>query len=189
MRNVKFLPKVGMKYDHSRWGKRVMVLGESHYCADLRDATADLTERVFQRQFDSSTEFEGWMNTYTKFASALSGEQEDRYTCQRVWDEVLYYNFVQEPLTGPRTAPTKEMLVASEPAFWEVLEQYQPDVVLVWGQSRLYDHLPDAGYQGEEVDGVESWVYELKNGKKVKVLPTQPQASPLRSGTQLFRAF
>ena len=26
-REVKFLPRVGKHYDHSRWGKRVMVLG------------------------------------------------------------------------------------------------------------------------------------------------------------------
>ena len=40
------------------------------------------------------------MNTYTKFASALSGHQEDRFSSEAVWDEVLYYNFVQQPLTG-----------------------------------------------------------------------------------------
>ena len=137
MHNVKFLPRVGRSYDRSRWGKRVMVLGESHYCDNPSDATPDITKRVFEWQFDRSCDFERWMNTYTKFASALSGRQEDRFSSEAVWDEVLYYNFVQQPLTGPRTAPTKEMLVASEAAFIEVLEEYQPDVVLVWGRSRL----------------------------------------------------
>ena len=102
-----------------------MVLGESHYCDNPSDATPNITTKVFEWQFDRSCDFEGWMNTYTKFASALSGHQEDRFSSEAVWDEVLYYNFVQQPLTGPRTAPTKEMLVASEAAFLEVLEEFR----------------------------------------------------------------
>lgn len=177
MKEVKFLPRVGHKYESSRWGKRVMVLGESHYCEDPKDATSDLTQKVFGWMFDPACEHEGWMNTYTKFASALSGAQENRTSSESVWDEVLYYNFVQEPLSGPRTAPTKEMMVASEGAFMEVLKQYRPDVVLAWSQTRLYDHLPDEGYQGEECSGVETWVYELADGHKVRVMPVQHPAS------------
>lgn len=177
MHNVKFLPRVGRSYTRSRWGKRVMVLGESHYCDNPSDATPNITTKVFEWQFDRSCDFEGWMNTYTKFASALSGHQEDRFSSEAVWDEVLYYNFVQQPLTGPRTAPTKEMLVASEAAFIEVLEEYQPDVVLVWGRSRLYDHLPEAGHQGADCCGVETWIYPLRNGHEVRVLPVQHPAS------------
>lgn len=45
-REIKFLPRVGKHYDHSRWGKRVMVLGESHYCANPSEATANITQRV-----------------------------------------------------------------------------------------------------------------------------------------------
>lgn len=177
MRGVMFLPRVGAKYEHSRWGKRVMVLGDSHYCADPKDATPDLTQKVFGWVFDPSCAHEGWMNTYTKFASVLSGKQEDRSSSKEVWDEVLFYNYVQEPLSGPRTEPTMEMMEAAQAPFMEVLEQYQPDVVFAWSQSRVYDHLPNAGVQGEPIDGVETWVYTLRNGHKVRVLPVD---SPCR---------
>lgn len=133
MSEVKFLPREGKHYDHSRWGKRVMVLGESHYCANPSEATANITQRVFEYLFDSSCDHEGWMNTYTKFASALSGQQENRFSAEAVWDEVLFYNFIQEPMTAPRQAPTKEQRVAAQGAFLEVIEHYCPDLVLVWG--------------------------------------------------------
>ncbi|MBR8769694.1 hypothetical protein IX308_000143 [Porphyromonas levii] len=177
MSQVKIFQREGRKYDDSRWGKVVLVLGESHYCADPKDATEDMTHKIFQWLFNPKCEHEGWMNTYTKFASALSGRKEDRLSSEKVWDEVIFYNYVQEPLTGPRTAPTKEMMIASEGAFMEILEHYRPDVVLAWGKTRLYDNLPDAGYQGEECAGVETWIYELSNGHRVRVMPVQHPAS------------
>lgn len=176
-REVKFLPRVGKHYDHSRWGKRVMVLGESHYCANPSEATANITQRVFEYLFDSSCDHEGWMNTYTKFASALSGQQENRFSSEAVWDEVLFYNFIQEPMTAPRQAPTKEQRVAAQGAFLEVIEHYRPDLVLVWGHNRLYDYLPDAGHQGADCCGVETWIYPLSDGHEVRVLPVQHPAS------------
>lgn len=35
MKNVHFLPWVGSKYNIGWQGKRLMILGESHYCASL----------------------------------------------------------------------------------------------------------------------------------------------------------
>lgn len=177
MREVKFEPRVGVKYECSRWGKKVMVLGESHYCASLSDATKDITNRVFLCLFDRNMEHEGWMNTYTKFASALSGQKEDRFSGKAVWDEVLFYNFVQTPLSRTRTEPTKEMKVASEGAFMEILEKFRPDAVLVWSKSRLYDHLPNSGKQGPNVAGIETWIYRLADGHEIRVLPVQHPAS------------
>ena len=79
-----------------------MVLGESHYCANPADATPDMTQAVLEWMFNPSAESEPWMNTFTKFASALSGQQENRYSSEAVWNEVLFYSFIEEPMTAPR---------------------------------------------------------------------------------------
>ena len=176
-REIKFLPRVGKHYDHSRWGKRVMVLGESHYCEDPADATPDMTQAVLEWMFNSSAEAEPWMNTFTKFASALSGQQENRFSSEAVWDEVLFYNFIQEPISGPRQAPSEEQRVAAQGAFLEVIEHYRPDLVLAWSHSRVYDYLPNEGHQGADCCGVETWIYPLSDGHEVRVLPVQHPAS------------
>ena len=175
-REVKFLPRVGKLYDHSRWGKRVMVLGESHYC-DPADATSDMTQVIFEWMFNPSAKFEYWMNTFTKFASALSGQKESRFSSEAVWDEVFFYNFIQEPISGPRQAPTEEQRIAAQGAFLEVIEHYRPDLVLAWSHSRVYDYLPNVGHQGADCCGVETWIYPLSDGHEVRVLPVQHPAS------------
>lgn len=119
MKNVKFLPWVGVNYSHSKYGKRVMVLGESHYCANESDATSDITCRVFDDLLDANSEFEYYKNTYTKFVRALSGEQIARQDVKRVWDEVMFYNYVQFPIAAARVEPTAKEFADSEPAFWE----------------------------------------------------------------------
>lgn len=67
--------------------------------------------------------------------------------------------------------------VAAQGAFLEVIEHYRPDLVLVWGHDRLYDYLPNAGHQGADCCGVETWIYPLRDGHEVRVLPVQHPAS------------
>lgn len=92
-----------------------------------------------------------------------------------------FYNYVQFPITGPRTAPTEQEFRDSEAAFWNVLVELQPDLIIVWGQ-RLYKHLPGCGHQAQDVtigDGksIETWEYTLSNGHTVRVLPINHPSS------------
>lgn len=170
MSNIKFNPWVGKNYTHSKFGKRVLVLGESHYCANAEEAVPSLTQDVINDLFDSESEFEGYKNTYTKFIRALSGTDVSRFDVKPIWDEVMFYNYVQFPISGARVEPTSKEFIDSEPAFWEVMEQYRPDVVIVWGH-RLYNNLPKKGYQGHDCAESETWVYQLKDGKEIRFLP------------------
>lgn len=176
MTEVKFLPYVGSKYETSRWGRCVMVLGESHY-GQPGEESSEFTRSVMKALFDSSSPFDYWMNTFIKFASALSGERESRETCENIWDEVLFYNYTQRLISGPRVAPSEEQLHAAKEAFMDVLRQWRPDAVLAWG-SRLYGYLPADGHQGAPCGGVETWVYEPASGYSVSVLPVQHPSSP-----------
>ena len=184
-RKYRTLPWVGQNYEQGDYshGKRVLVLGESHYCESPDEFVPEITINIIKDLLDPNSEHEAYKNTYTKFAKAYSGifgklEESDKV---RIWHSLAFYNYVQFPITGPRTAPTEQEFRDSEAAFWDVLEYLQPDLIIVWGQ-RLYNHLPDSGHQGPDVpagDGksVETWEYTLLNGHTVRVLPINHPSS------------
>lgn len=183
MSKVKFLPFVGSGYKSSGFGgRRVLALGESHYCANASEATPDITRRVIEELCDPKSEHEAYKNTYTKFAQALLGRNGLTASDKgRLWDSIAFYNFVQVPMTGARVAPTAADFAGSADAFFEVLETLRPDVVIAWG-NRLYENLPDSGRQGAPVvapDGrqVEMWVYALADGSEVRVVPIMHPSS------------
>lgn len=175
LQHVTFLPWVGNDYARAYYGKRIMVLGESHYCS-AEDVRPTMTSDVLRTVFDPEAEFEGYMNTFTKFARALDGSDVSRTEQERVWQRVMFYNFVQEPMSYARVAPTTAQFRASDDAFFAVLEKYRPEKIIVWG-GRLYFNLPRQGEQGADVKECETWIYRLKDGTPVHLLPvTHPSA-------------
>jgi len=186
---VKFHPWVGDKYEYGIKGfdkngiivygtkedpgKKILIVGESHYCANLADAISKLTQIIIADLIDPDSEWEPYKNTYTKFIKSLTGytddlEFEDK---KEAWEHIAFYNYVQEPMIGARISPTTEEFKKSEEAFWEVLNKISPDLIIVWGK-RLYINLPQGGeYIGElevrdeydDIVSIELWSYELKN--------------------------
>jgi len=126
------------------------------------------------------------MNTYTKFAKALTGNYAMTWKSYEsfasAFSKIAFTEYIQETMSGPRVKPTLAQFKAAEPMFFELLESLRPSHVIVWGQ-RLYNNLPQTGYQGVDVEGssgdsYESWVYELSDGTPIKVLGiTHPSAA------------
>jgi len=184
MGKILFRPWVGAFYRGGIQGKKVLVLGESHYCANASDAYADMTIDIIKDLMAPSSEFEEYKNTYTKFAEAISGRKlswNSFSELERIWNSIAFYNFVQEPISGARVSPTTAQFRDSDEAFFQVLENLRPDVVIAWG-TRLYNNLPQKGTQGPDTptpdgNGVETWTYTISGGHVVKVLPiTHPSA-------------
>lgn len=175
MSDVKFKPFVGKNYTTGICGKRIMVLGESHYCAHESEAIPEITNNIIVDLWNSDSEHEGFKNTYTKFIKALSGTESVSFEEKREWwNKVLFYNYVQVAMSQPRESPSASDFRNSETAFFEVLNQYCPDCILVWGR-RLYEHLPRKGKQLADLEtsqgAIETWSYALLDGKEVSVLP------------------
>ena len=173
--HIHFLPRIGKKYNDGIEGKKILVLGESHYCAKPEDDTPFVTRMVIENLLDPAAEHENYKNTYTKFERALAGKVLDWQGKVDLWNSVIFYNYVQIPMTGPRISPTVEEFKDSAQAFFEVLDRYCPDCVIVWGK-RLYNNLPQEGCQGPDLqlpDGTfqETWIYTLTGGKRVHVMP------------------
>ncbi len=181
-KNAKFIPWVGSQYAEGIKGERLMVLGESHYCANESEAVPQLTINIIHHILNPDSQHEGFINTYTKFGRALAGKEQYNKDRAAVWNSFLFYNYVQVPISETRKAPQKQDFVDAESPFFTVMEQYRPDCVIVWG-NRLYNNLPRKGNQTEDLilrDGksVETWVYKLSNGHTVNLLPiTHPSAA------------
>ncbi len=182
--NIFFQPFVGKDYANGgRFGKRIMILGESHYCdegcADCGDCRLhrecmSFTQNVLGDYLNENNERQNWMRTFLKFERSLVGEETDQAMRMKIWSSVVFFNYLQVAMGGPREAGTDEQYRQADKAFFEALDKFQPEYVIVWGQ-RLWNKLPGERWQdGEEihVDGtsVGTGYYLLSNGMKVKAM-------------------
>lgn len=187
-----FLPRVGENYsDGGIFGKRIMILGESHYCAEhCIDCGADchkagcgnFTSNVMDRYLDDGCEYEPWMNTFRKFERSMVNKVTDRALSREIWNSLLFYNFLQVAMHGSRAAGNSDDYVNAAAPFYEILEKYRPEYVIVWGY-RLWNSLPGGDKWGwnEEIniDGTlyENGYYRLDDGSKVNIVAVQHPSS------------
>ena len=149
MENIFYFPRIGKNYETKGFNNiKLLVLGESHYCGDRgkcevcgvsskRKDCNNFTIRVVEDGFLSykkgEGKFEDWMRTFTRFTNVLLGDQANNDALHEFWDSIIFYNYVQSSTTSPRVPPTQEQFEESEIAFFEVLNQYTPDLIIVWG--------------------------------------------------------
>lgn len=195
LKNVFFKPYVGNEYENGlilkedgiieagteeKKGLKVMVLGESHYCGEkckdcgiassyVENKCKEFTKNVVTSYLDylnDKTEFEPWMNTFTKFSKALTGKDE---RSKDIWKSIIYYNYIQRAMNTARTRPDSDDFKESEDAFFDILQEYKPNVIICWG-NRLFDNLPSKnGDYGKIIAIGErkyyTWYYQLKGFK------------------------
>ena len=118
-----------------------------------------------------------WTPTFKKFERSLVNEETSPERSKEIWNSIAFFNFLQVALKGTRRGGTKEDYAEGRKAFLEVIEALQPDLIIVWGTSRLYSNLPDKeeGWINGEPLVVDNWsvpngYYQLKNGKKSRVI-------------------
>ncbi|MBR1630681.1 MAG: hypothetical protein IJ680_02380 [Paludibacteraceae bacterium] len=193
-KGVRFLPVIGSGYGNGLAyddqgnlllnagsecaGKRLLVLGESHYIEDYEegDDISEFTRWVVGAYRNAEYYSERWMNTFTKFARALAGRETSVSENCAIWDSFIFYNYLQVPMSGPRMRGDGEDYENAVEPFFAVLEMYHPDLVVVWG-CRLWAYLPDSygfSWEPDIVIGqnVHRWgKYVLPDGREVKVLP------------------
>lgn len=185
---IKFRPWVGPDYEKGVNGKKVMVLGHCHYCDDNSDDEG-FTENIMRgyiqwvkqgcplERDDKGKIKDLWTRTYRAFAKAFLGYESDEDEVSKVWDRVLFYNYVQVSVPFACSKPTTEDYHEAEMGFRSVLAQYEPDIILVWGN--VYKKTPDNIKDGLNAYGcdinvegtkVPCWEYTLPSGKTCKML-------------------
>jgi hypothetical protein len=165
LKKVFFRPWIGDNYSAGFCGRRVLVLGESHYQWDQGvDAYEELTNDCIREQIDGEWSKSFWTNIVITFLNR-NPTLEDK---SEFWHSVVFYNYVQEFAGfGPRISPTSEMWLASEPAFWEVLDLLRPQSIIVLGY-RLWSNLPDIGDRGPHISTApQEWTWWYPLGKSV----------------------
>ncbi len=182
--NIFFRPFVGKDYANGGiLGKRIMVLGESHYCdegcADCGNCSRhrecmNFTHNVVKDYLNREMEHENWMNTFLKFERSLVGHETDSEESEKIWNSVIFFNYLQVAMGGPREAGTAEQYRRASEAFFEVIDKYQPEYLIIWGK-RLWNNTPNERWHGGEdiiIDGyaTATGTYSLSNGRKVKTM-------------------
>ena len=168
MKSVFYYPRIGKNYtDKGYNGLKILILGESHYCGerekceicgvfsnrkDCNNFTVNVIENNFLAYKKGQVEFEDWMRTFSRFTNIFIGTQVETETLIEFWDSVIFYNYVQSSTTGPRIAPTHQQFEESEKAFYEVLNKYTPDLIIVWG-NRLWDELGNGRWGNDYILG------------------------------------
>ena len=142
--NVFFQPFVGRDYTTGGiFGKRIMVLGESHYCDEgctdcgnvaNHPECRTFTNGVVNDYLNEDKPRERWMSTFLKFERSLVGHETEWQERQRIWQSVLFYNYLQVAMGGPRKAGTEAEYRQAEEAFFSVLDQYRPQYYHRLGQ-------------------------------------------------------
>jgi hypothetical protein len=120
---VRFHPAVGRSYVNSRFGLRILILGESQYCWD---AMPENESHITLGAISSCDTYPFWKKLARLFSD---GE---------FWGHVMFYNYVQDIVgKGSRSRPTPRMWQskAAINGFKEVLHTYKPQRILVIGKT------------------------------------------------------
>ena len=184
-----FKPWVGSEYNSGGvYGKKVLVLGESHYgdATDATDETIGVVKEFVYKYWGAP-----YQQTFLCFERALAGRELNQEEREQLWNSIMFYNYFQKSTTGPRTEPDMTAQKDSEEAFRELLESYQPDAIIVWGQ-RLYNLLPawDGNESSIEVDGDSCpvWYYPIK-GKSIPAMRVYHPSAPAGKNWELWHQF
>ena len=194
MSYINFKPWVGKNYFKSGfYGKKILVLGESHYCSkelasdgrchpicskvNMKQCCFDQTIDVIETILYYLDRSERYHQTFLHFENAIFGRdlRDDQKTRVAFWDSVHFYNYFQYAQNGP-TMPLEQApysYTESALAFQEILEEFMPDYIIVWG-SRLYKVLPPIDGDESKLtidngDTTEVWTYNIK-GKKIPAM-------------------
>lgn len=194
---IHFEPWIGKNYltcGYQR--KRILVLGESHYCSrelaeggrcyplckeeQMDTACVGQTKDVV---YEAVYEYSGqpYQQTFLCFERAVAGKVLTQREREDFWESVMFYNYIQFAQSGPRTAPLSEHWAYSEKALKFLLTIYEPDYIIVWG-ARLYNGLPGWDGKGcklklENGDAADYWIYNI-SGKEIPALKIHHPSAP-----------
>lgn len=188
---VFFLPWIGERYEQGFKGKRLLVLGESHYQYESLEENRRVEDPLDDPQLTRACVAgvimrEDWVGNFWKFVeqALLNVERcEMAVTGEALWQSIAFYNFVQSSAgMGPRERPSEEAFDASRAPFRAVIDALRPERVLVCGKGmwERMEEAPSELYLHDDLQG-----YYLANRKPVWCLATVHPTSGRYSWSRL----
>ena len=175
MKHIKFRPWVGENYKQGFQNKKILILGDSHYCAkdsNRNDAcrsigdcsydcmnemcynmTHDLIRGEYMEYRSGRAKSAGHLQTILTFEKNLFGYTPSPQESLDFWNSVIFYNYIQHSQYKPRgRRDTKaEEIDDYKEAFKEVLAEYQPDYIIIWSKFLFtQDWLPDGAFEAPD---------------------------------------
>ena len=175
MKHIKFRPWVGENYKQGFQNKKILILGDSHYCAkdeNRNDAcrsigdcsydcmnekcynmTHDLIRGEYMEHRSGRAKSAGHLQTILTFEKNLFGYIPTPQESIDFWNSVIFYNYIQHSQYKPRgRRDTKaEEIDDYKEAFKEVLAEYQPDYIIIWSKFLFtQDWLPDGASEAPD---------------------------------------
>lgn len=175
MKHIKFRPWVGENYKQGFQNKKILILGDSHYCAkdsNRNDAcrsigdcsydcmnetcynmTHDLIRGEYMEYRSGRAKSAGHLQTILTFEKNLFGYTPSPQESLDFWNSVIFYNYIQHSQYKPRgRRDTKaEEIDDYKEAFKEVLAEYQPDYIIIWSKFLFTQNwLPDGAFEAPD---------------------------------------
>ena len=140
MNDLVFNPWIGEQYNQGLNGKKTFILGEAHYLNEgggIKCKQSEFTKACIGAQTDQNLGDGEWTHPFfTKIMKVMSSNM----TKKEFWDQVIFYNYIQEFIKGVRKRPdTLQWRNAACPLKY-ILKEYQPEVLIVLGYE-LWTHV------------------------------------------------
>lgn len=162
--------------DENHRGKKVLILGESHYwgtkcggedckkcSAGQHNSCLEFTRDCMEQYLDQEGKKEGWMNTYLKFERSLTDTETEPSERQSLWRHLAFYNYLQVGLEKSRESIDIKDFKNAEKPFLKILELLTPDYIIAWG-CRLWENMTWEKFESCDNFSIEGSDYGIKNG-------------------------
>ena len=167
---VKFKPWVGENYKQGFRGKKLLILGDSHYCEADKNRNAvcqenwlknkkkcaydcmdcncyEMTRDLMRKQYlpyrRGEEKYCKEFRSHLCFEKIIFGEATvSNNDAFAFWNSVAFYNYAQHSQSGTSKAMEHpDAAPLYKEALYEVLEKLKPSHIIVWSK-RCYDLLP-----------------------------------------------
>lgn len=165
MQHVNFYPWRGARYDTGINNKRILILGESHYCEDSDKSQKSrhrcpkefdnycmscyMDRECHEKTIDTIAEHLSSENyrTHKTFESLVNGHSLSEKERFEFWHHLAFYEYIQYAQPKPKMPLKQGDPTQNRNAFLEVLDLLKPDKIIIWGK-RFY-HLLLNEFGGE----------------------------------------
>ena len=165
MQHVNFYPWRGARYDTGINNKRILILGESHYCEDSDKSQKSrhrcpkefdnycmscyMDRECHEKTIDTIVEHLSSENyrTHKTFESLVNGHSLSEKERFEFWHHLAFYEYIQYAQPKPKMPLKQGDPTQNRNAFLEVLDLLKPDKIIIWGK-RFY-HLLLNEFGGE----------------------------------------
>lgn len=170
IKGLNFQPWISDNYESkdNPYGK-LLILGESHYYEeDDEEEQKDINDDVLSSMCSEIEPNNYFTSAVVKdFIDAkhnvpffnnlgLLFNPNDKY---HIWKNVAFANGIQFALDSAKKQPTKEEIATVKEAFWLLLDNLNPDKILVCSKRMWNNWLPDDSERGQ-------FKYEIQNNNK-----------------------